>query len=308
MLPGMPAKSTTKARIAIVGAGNLASALAVTLHRAGYAVSPIISRKGSTSMRNARRLAREIGAKAAAMDGSGTLEVDADVVWFCVPDTATARAAGDFLRATVWEVADWKTKIALHSSGVLTSDELAALRNQGAAVASVHPLMTFVEGSRPALEGVSFAIEGDPAALRVTRGIVKKIGGRSYPINKEDKTAYHAWGTFASPLLTALLVTCEQVAAAAGVTRKAARERMLPMLKQTLGNYAASEGLGIFSGPMIRGDADTMKRHLLTLRRMPIAQEVYVSLSRAALAYLPGKNKKILEKELRLSRRSRTKP
>lgn len=302
MLPGMPAKSKRKPRVAIVGAGNLASALAVALRQAGYAVGAIISRKGRASLQRARRLAQETGA-VAAMGGHGTRNVNADVVWFCVPDAAIASAARDFLRATDWKAADWKTKIALHSSGALTSDELAVLREQGAAVASVHPLMTFVRGSRPSLAGVPFAIEGDAAAKRLARAIVKDIGGRANPIRKEDKTAYHAWGTFASPLLTALLVTCEQVAAAAGVKRKEARQRMLPMIKQTLANYAVSEAQGIFSGPIIRGDADTVRGHLQTLRRMPIAQEVYVSLSRAALAYLPGKNKKALEKELRLSLR-----
>jgi predicted short-subunit dehydrogenase-like oxidoreductase (DUF2520 family) len=304
MLPGMSAKSTMKPRIAIVGAGNLASALAVALSQAGYAVGPIISRKEGASLRRARRLAHEIGAVAAPC-GHGTLNVNAEVIWFCVPDAAIASAGRDFLRATDWKAGDWKTKIALHSSGALISDELAVLRQQGAAIASVHPLMTFVRGSQPSLAGVSFAIEGDTTAQRLARAIVKDIGGRAYPIQKKDKTAYHAWGTFASPLLTALLVTSERVASAAGVKREDARQRMMPMLKQTLANYAASEGRGIFSGPIIRGDTDTVKRHLQILRRIPIAQGVYVALSRAALAYLPGKNKKMLEKELRLSRRSR---
>jgi predicted short-subunit dehydrogenase-like oxidoreductase (DUF2520 family) len=80
---------------------------------------------------------------------------------------------------------------------------------------------------------------------------------------------------------------------------------MLPMLEQTLANYAVSEGRGIFSGPIIRGDVDTVKRHLQALSQMPIAREVYVALARAALAYLPGKNKKLMVKELRSALRSR---
>ena len=103
----------------------------------------------------------------------------------------------------------------MHSSGALTSDELAVLRSQGASVASVHPLMTFVQGSRPSLAGVSFAVEGDSAAVRLARRIVKDVGGKAYSILKKDKAAYHAWGTFASPLLTALLATAEEVAALA---------------------------------------------------------------------------------------------
>jgi predicted short-subunit dehydrogenase-like oxidoreductase (DUF2520 family) len=159
--------------------------------------------------------------------------------------------------------------------------------------------MTFVRGSRPSLADVPFAIEGDTAAVRVARRIVHHLGGRDYSIRKQDKAAYHAWGTFASPLLTALLVTGEHVAAAAGVERKAAKKMPLAMVRQTVANYAALGGAGAFSGPIIRGDIDTVKRHLRTLRTIPLAQGVYVSLARAALAYLPGKNKKALESVLK---------
>lgn len=287
-----------KPRVAIVGAGNLASALAVALHGAGYGIDQIVSRDQAASFRRARRLAGQVGASAVA---AARAQIRADIVWFCVPDGAIAGAA-EALKAA----ADWSGKVAVHSSGALTSNELAQLRRRGAAVASVHPFMTFVRGSRPRLVGVPFAIEGDAVAVRMARRIVKNLHGCAYSIRNEDKAAYHAWGTFASPLLTALLVTSEHVAAAAGVKRKAAKQRMLPILKQTLANYVAFDAAGAFSGPLIRGDVDTVKRHLRTLRGVPVAQDVYVSLARAALAYLPGKNKETIETALKSLRRSRS--
>jgi predicted short-subunit dehydrogenase-like oxidoreductase (DUF2520 family) len=196
---------------------------------------------------------------------------------------------------------DWKGRIALHSSGALTSDELAALRKCGAQVASVHPMMTFVAGSpqagsfqtgsRPSLARVPFAVEGDAAAVRASRAIVKELGGKAYAIRRRDKVAYHAWGTFASPLLTALLATTEHVAAAAGVSRREAKQRMLPILQRTLANYAALGAAGAFSGPIVRGDVETIRRHLRVLRKVPEAGEVYAALAKAAVRYLPGKRK-----------------
>ena len=117
--------------------------------------------------------------------------LDADVVWFCVPDREIARAAGRLAG-----IVDWKGKIALHSSGALGSDELRGLRRRGAAVASVHPLMTFVSRSVPSLKGVPFALEGDAAALRVAGRIVRDLGGEAFSISKNKKLAYHAWGAF----------------------------------------------------------------------------------------------------------------
>jgi len=291
MLPGMSAKLSAKPHIALVGAGNLASALAVSLNAAGYKIEQIVSRGQTASMRRARRLAREVGASAVP---AGRARIQAGVVWFCVPDGAISGAAESLAGA-----ADWNGKVALHSSGALTSEELAVLHRRGAAIASVHPLMTFVRGSRPSFVEVPFALEGDQKAVRAARAIVLDLRGQPFTIRKEHKAAYHTWGMFASPLLTALLAASERVAGAAGVSRKAARERMLPILRQTLANYARLGAPGAFSGPIGRGDVATVGKHLGVLRGVPGAREIYIALARAALRDLPAKNRAGLEKILK---------
>ena len=299
MLPGMVAKP----RVAIIGAGNWGTALALALRAAGYEIEAVVaSSRGAflnKSLRRARKLAARVGARAL----TDLSTVRAEVIWFCVPDAAIAGAAG-----LLADRVEWKGRIALHSSGALTSDELSALRRRGASVASLHPMMTFVHGasslnsqpanSQPALAGVPFALEGDPAAVRVARRVVRDLGGRAYSILKKDKAAYHAWGTFASPLFTALLATTERVAELAGVNRKAAKQRMLPILQQTLANYAAVGAAGAFSGPIVRGDVDTVKGHLRALRGARVARGVYSALAGSALQYLPAKNKKLLKQLL----------
>jgi predicted short-subunit dehydrogenase-like oxidoreductase (DUF2520 family) len=285
ILPGMQRKPS----IAIVGPGNLGSALAISLVGAGFKVKSVIPRSGGKSLAKARRLAKQVGAHATESADNST----AQVVWFCVPDSEIASAA----RSLVKKV-QWTGRVALHSSGVLSSGELDSLRRKGAAVASVHPLMTFVGKSLPALHGVPFAIEGDAAAVRVARSILKVIGGQAYAIRKRDKAAYHAWGTFASPLLTALLATTEQVAKLAGVRPEEARRRMIPILGQTLANYEQFGAARGFSGPIIRGDVDTVKRHLRVLDGAPAAKRVYVALALAALEYLPAGNRKALRRAL----------
>jgi predicted short-subunit dehydrogenase-like oxidoreductase (DUF2520 family) len=290
ILPLMPVKWPRKPNIAIVGAGNLARALAVSLRAAGYRIDLIISRRRAASLQRARRLARAVGASAVA---ASRTQIQAELVWFCVPDGAIATAAQSLLGA-----ADWKGKVALHSSGASTSDELGVLQARGAAVGSAHPLMTFVRGSIPHLVEVPFAIEGDRKAARAARAMVDDLRGRAFTIRKQDKEAYHAWGMFVSPLLTALLAASEDVAAAAGVSGKAARQRVLPILKQTLANYARLGAAGSFSGPIARGDVDTVRKHLNALRGIPAARDVYITLARAALRTLPSKNRAALEKIL----------
>jgi predicted short-subunit dehydrogenase-like oxidoreductase (DUF2520 family) len=279
-----------KPRIAIVGPGRLGSALAVELTRAGYRISDIVSGNSSASRRKGRALA-ELAHSRVVVPGDG---LDGDLVWFCVPDREIAGAARQLSDAV-----DWRGKVALHSSGALASDELRVLRLRGAAVASVHPLMTFVRGSAPSLEDVPFAVEGDPAAVRAARRVVNDLGAEPFPISRNRKMAYHAWGAFASPLLIALLVTGERVARVAGLSPAEARRNALPILRQTLANYTRLGPAGAFSGPIVRGDAPVVRQHLKELKKVPEARAVYLALARAGLHYLPARNRRELEKLLK---------
>jgi predicted short-subunit dehydrogenase-like oxidoreductase (DUF2520 family) len=282
----MPAKPT----ITIVGPGNLGGALAVSLRSAGYKVSEIVSKASPSSQRKAKMLARAVGARAVT-DSKAHLE--SDIVWLCVPDREISKAARA-LAPLSW----WRGKVALHSSGALGSDEMEVLRRKGAAIGSLHPLMTFVHGSRPPLAGVSFAVEGNPVAVRMARRIVRVLKGEAFTIPKNRKAAYHAWGAFTSPLLLAALVTAEEVAGVAGISRTEARRRMMPIVRQTIANYAALGPAGAFSGPIIRGDADTVARHLKALGKTPNARKVYLALARSAMRNLPVRNRRSLAKAL----------
>jgi predicted short-subunit dehydrogenase-like oxidoreductase (DUF2520 family) len=272
--------------IAIVGAGSLGSALAVSLRGAGYRVPQIVSRPAAASRRRARRLAKIVQARVAVID---SFDNDVDLVWLCVPDRAIRNCARFLARR-----GDWKGKFVFHSSGALGSTELVSLERRGAKVASVHPMMTFVAGEPPVLKGVPFAVEGDAAAVRLAKRITRNLGGQPFSIQRNRKVAYHTWGSFASPLLISLLAATERVAGEAGVSRSSARKRMLPILRQTLANYLSYGAARAFSGPIIRGDAATVEKHLTTLRVIPDVKRVYMALARSALQDLPARNKKEL--------------
>jgi predicted short-subunit dehydrogenase-like oxidoreductase (DUF2520 family) len=264
--------------------------LAQELNRAEYTISEIVSGSSAASKRKAGDLARKVKAHASTSDRA---RLDADLVWFCVPDREIASSSRQLA-----SVVDWRKKIAFHSSGALASDELKSLRQGGAVVASVHPLMTFVTGSMPSLIGVPFAMEGDAAAVRSARQIVRALGGEAFTIRKQYKAAYHAWGAFASPLLVAMLVTAEQLARRAGLSAVGARKKMLPIVRQTIANYGALGAAGAFSGPIVRGDAEIVRKHLQVLRKLPEATDVYLALARAALRYLPARNRGELKRAL----------
>lgn len=287
----MPTKRTkTKPSISIVGPGNLGSALTTELARIGYPLRQIVSRPDSAGLSVARTLARRVKAQHVFL---GQAMLDSDIVWITVPDDAIAQVAGQ-LAATQ----SWKGKIVLHPSGAMTSDELSALKKKGAKIASAHPMMTFVRGRKPRWRDVPFDIEGDIAAVRAAHEIASTLGASPFVLQKRHKTLYHAFGSFASPLVIALMSAMEQVAEAAGVPTGKAKQMIEPLLSRTLDNYMKRDAASAFSGPLVRGDVKTVRKHLVELKRTPEARAVYIALAKAAIERLPVKKKEALRKEL----------
>jgi len=225
------------------------------------------------------------------------------VLWFSVPDREIRSAAGSAAKRVVARagVADRSSKprFAFHSSGALLSRELEALRSANIAIASVHPLMTFVSRSRPSLASVPFALEGDASATKQGQRIARDLGGLSFILPARRKTAYHAWATMTSPLLLAYLVTLERAGRVAGLAPNDARRMSLPIVRQTLANYSSLGSKHSFSGPFIRGDVDTVAKHLASLAKQRTTRVVYTALARAALEGLPVKHRSALARLLR---------
>jgi predicted short-subunit dehydrogenase-like oxidoreductase (DUF2520 family) len=275
-----------KPTIAIVGAGNLARALAPALRRAGYTVTDVVVRNCPDSLRRGKLLAKRAGARIVTLEEA---KLDSEVLWICVTDDAIAATARVL-------ASRWHGRVALHSSGALTADALAPWRKRGTAVASIHPMMTFVGGGTPSLADVPFAVEGDRTAVRMAGRIAKDLGGRSFAIASKSKTLYHAMGSFSSPLVIATLAMAERVGRAAGIPRRDVPKIIEPILRQTLKNYSSGGAATAFSGPIVRADIETIRKHLRALRAIPGARDAYLALARSAVENLPVRDRRALRK------------
>jgi predicted short-subunit dehydrogenase-like oxidoreductase (DUF2520 family) len=290
MLTAMRKATSKRVAVSIVGPGRLGSALAVNLERAGYEIRSLVTRSRRRVSGDTTKLARRVGAKIVPL---GEKAPDTRVVWITVPDDKIAVVAAKLAAAQ-----EWRGRTVFHSSGALTSNVLSELRAKGAKVASVHPVMTFVGRSMPTLAGVTFGLEGDTQAVRLAMKVLRDLGGIAVPIKKQNKVLYHAFGTFASPMVIALMAVLEQVGSAAGVKPSRLRNMAGPLLRQTLSNYLEHGATAAFSGPLVRGDVATVRSHLAALQRTPQAREAYVSLARGAIEFLPVKNKSDIAKAL----------
>jgi predicted short-subunit dehydrogenase-like oxidoreductase (DUF2520 family) len=282
----MPRRRADKPTITLIGAGNLAQALGPALKSAGYNIDFVAARETASSRRRAAMLARRLGARTQLLNNAGP---GSDIMWICHTDDALANTARLLSRTP-----GWKGRIVLHSSGAVTSDVLAPLKRAGASTASLHPMMTFVPDVTPSIDEVSFAVEGDSRAVAMARRIVRDLGADIFLIKKAAKPLYHALGSFSSPLVVSTLVTAERVGRAAGLSVSQTRRVMGPILRQTLKNYLENGAAAAFSGPIKRGDINTVLRHLKELKRVPGASEVYRALVKSALIDLPSAKRKEL--------------
>ncbi len=250
-------------RVGLIGPGRAGQALVRLLPASDYDVGPVRSR----TLASARRATRQMRRGEPTEDWEDFARCG--LILIATPDDAIATVAGELAAASF----SFRRKVVLHTSGALTSSELEPLRARGAFVGSLHPLQTF---GRPvwSLAGVCFAVEGNAAATRAAQSLVAAWRGKVLRLRPEQKALYHAAATFVSPLLTPLLEAAVRSIGRAGVPRKRAIQVLLPLISTTLSNYVQA-GPQTWTGPLARGDAVTVRKHLEALSHQDTALARY---------------------------------
>jgi predicted short-subunit dehydrogenase-like oxidoreductase (DUF2520 family) len=156
---------------------------------------------------------------------------------------------------------------ALHLSGALSTDVLAPLHGAGYAIGSLHPLIAVADPwlSAERMLGAAFAVGGEPAALSVARRIVFALHGMPLVIPPPLRPLYHGAAVIGSNYLVAIMALASRLLVEAGVPEDDALPALLPLLRGTLDNI---EQLGVpaaLTGPIARGDSDTIRLHLARL-------------------------------------------
>jgi predicted short-subunit dehydrogenase-like oxidoreductase (DUF2520 family) len=287
--------------VSIIGAGRLGTALGLALRSAGYKIELVAARRPATARRTAKVFGPKTLAVAALQLGrlspSQRLRLNrSSLVLIATPDDVIAQIAEQLAEILISEPAqsrDDKTRAAarrvvLHTSGALSSDVLEPLRRAGFAAGSLHPLVSISESRSGAelLTHAFFSVEGDPAAVKVGRSIVRDIGGESFKIDSGRKALYHAAALTASPSMTALFDIAVDMLGACGLRPARARHILLPLIESTVANLATQEPARALTGTFMRGDVSTVEKHLAALKavKLPQALAAYVALGQRSLS------------------------
>lgn len=257
--------------VGIIGPGRAGIALALALRTAGVRVLGVHGRRRKK------------------VPPGITLTVGPRAPWIGRADVILLAVQDDEIAPLVRELAKpggvRRPQVVLHLSGVRSARVLEPLRALGVETGGLHPLMTamghpLIDATH--LHNATFALEGTPGALRAARALVKQLGAYSVRLKPEARAGYHAGAVFAANYVVTMMAAAEDLLVGAGFSRLAARTALVPLTGAALMNTAANGPLRALTGPIIRGDADTVRLNLGALTGAQ--RKLYCSAGEATLA------------------------
>ncbi len=268
-------------KIGIIGAGKVGTTLCIVLKRAGYEVA--VSSKHAKSAERASFLS-------GATPVSKKEVCKSDVVFLTVPDSAIVSVAKNISRLLS------KEQIVIHTSGALSSKEISFLP---AYTCSLHPLKSFADPvlAADSMKGTLFTFEGAAEAEPVIKKIVLKIGGKFLEIRSEDKPLYHLAAVIAANYTVSLFDISEKILENIGFPETDANSAVLNLIGGVLKNIESKGATNALTGPIERGDAKTVEKHLKAIKD-PLLKRIYIFLGFATLniAKEKGLSKEKIEK------------
>ena len=258
--------------IAFIGAGKLGSALAQALSQRGVPVTQVASRQAASAQHLAARVpgCRAVDAAVAAQ---------ADLVFLTVSDDTIAPLAAQL---------PWRAgQAVVHCSGATEVSVLQPAADAGAEIGGFHPLQIFSDPQRAIelLAGSSVAIEGPPTLEAQLQQLAHTLGMHPLRLPPGARALYHGSASYAASFLLSMLNEAVTAWRSFGIDEAQALQALLPMAHGTL-DAAARKGLSAaVAGPISRGDAGVVARHLAAFTALgPEHAELYREFSRRQLA------------------------
>jgi predicted short-subunit dehydrogenase-like oxidoreductase (DUF2520 family) len=242
--------------MAVVGAGRMGTALALSLTRLGdYTLRFAVSRSESS----AEALCRAAGQGTVA--SVRELRTGADLVWLTVPDRELAVLAAELASRGPYQ----GDPLFVHTSGCFSVESLRALREAGQKVAGLHPLQAVAGRGQLLRPGTLYAQENESDRPDLLQQVVKDLHGRPFRIAAARKALYHAAATVASNYLVVLAEAASSMFGAAGLGPHLAAEALSTLVTGTWDNVARLGPVEALTGPVQRGDLQVVGEHLLAV-------------------------------------------
>ncbi len=264
---------TVRLTVGVVGAGRVGAVLAAALRAAGHDVVAAAGESDASRGRIAELL------PGVAVRKPSDVARSSELLLLTVPDDMLANVVS-MLSASG---AIHEGQYVVHTSGRHGLAVLEPARAVGARTIALHPAMTFTgtEVDLPRLAGCVFGVTAAPSERALTEQLVADLGGRAMWVAEEHRTLYHAGLAHGANHLVTLVTQAMEILAAAGADDPAGTLR--PLLTAALDN-ALDQGDSALTGPIVRGDAETVRGHLADITaNAPDTLASYLTMARATL-------------------------
>lgn len=255
-------------KIGFIGVGPVGTAFGVRLSQQGYEVIAVYD----VSSVAAQRFAETVTGCQVCETAQDAADM-AEFVFITTPDDVIARVAAQV---------NWHTgQSVIHCSGACSTDVLEPARERAATVGSFHPCQTFASINQAVenLLGSTFAIEAEEPLLSVLKGMANALRGSWLELKAEDKALYHASAAIACNYFYTIVKLAADLWQNFGKSTTEATEAFLPILRGSVSNIANVGLPGCLTGPIARGDLDTIRKHLDALgKRAPTIVGLYKAL------------------------------
>lgn len=175
--------------------------------------------------------------------------------------------------------------VILHTSAIAEPAGLETLRGKGFAAGTFHPLVPFADPDASAnlLRNGWIGVDGDNAAVNASRRLAGHIGARTLDIPAGNKPAYHAAAVMASNFPVVLASVAARLLKDIGIPEGSSLQAVTSLMGGALSNMQQAVPDDALTGPVVRGDTETIGKHLRALTSHGDASEVYRALSVAAV-------------------------
>ncbi len=263
--------SRHRLKVGVIGAGRVGSVIGAALDAAGHRVVAASAVSAASLARRAARLPR------AELRRPDRVGAGVDVILLAVPDDTLPGLVEGLAEAGAITAG----QIVAHTSGSHGLAVLAPAVLAGARPLALHPAMTFSGGADDEAHlaaGISFGVTAPDDLRPLATRLVADLGGYVEWIAEGSRPLYHAALAHGANHLSTLVNEAMDRLRDAGVVHP---ERVFgPLLHASLDNTLA-HGDAALTGPIARGDAGTVGRHVATIAAVaPDSLAVYLALAR----------------------------
>ena len=254
-------------RIGIIGAGKVGTTLGKYLSIHGKNVTGFYSRTHESADEAATFAETE------TYSSLCKLVEKSDVIFITTPDGVIHQVWVDLLHQ------DISNRIICHFSGSLSSHVFSGREEAGASGISMHPMYAFSDKfhSYEQFHTAYLTLEGDPEAVAVMKPMWEAIGHHVLTLKAEDKIKYHAAAAMASNEMLGLMQASLDILSECGFSEKDSMALLTPLVQGNIASMLEKGCVNALTGPVERGDAQTVRKHLQALEGSK-AGKIYQSL------------------------------